>query len=423
MSNSFLSTCLSADQIELYARRALAADSLLIAESHLRDCHDCRQRLMALLKVDAAFVASSLQDELSVQELSDSCLSYEQKESYVDGTLPLALKAETVAHLNNCQFCEASVADLMAMKDLLAETNETAVKHSHGWWQKLKQWQPRFFPLPVWQPAMAVAVVLLVFGVVWMNRQSSEVELTVQNKPDNQQIISTDKPAEPVTVIQINDATGIVSVNATGQVEGLGALNDEQHGALKDALLAQRLEVPKPFAGESFDGAVLLGKDDEKPIGKISPVAVVVESRSPIFRWPSVKDATGYVVTIHDENFVKVAESRVLTTTEWKPDNPLKYGANYSWQVRVNREAGSMVLPVQTESLAEFRVIGRKQAEELARGKREFGQSHLMLGILYAQAGMRNEARREFQQLLTLNREASPQTQQAIRKLLKQVER
>jgi hypothetical protein len=61
-------------------------------------------------------------------------------------------------------------------------------------------------------------------------------------------------------------------------------------------------------------------------------------------------------------------------------------------------------------------VIDQAKMNELSRAKRAYGSSHLTLALLYADAGLLNEAEQELQLL----RKANPQSE-IVRKLLRQL--
>jgi hypothetical protein len=65
---------------------------------------------------------------------------------------------------------------------------------------------------------------------------------------------------------------------------------------------------------------------------------------------------------------------------------------------------------------AKFRVLEQDKAEELRRARQTLANSHLALGVLFTQAGLLDEAEREFQ-LLSQANPRSP----LPRKLLAQV--
>jgi hypothetical protein len=60
-------------------------------------------------------------------------------------------------------------------------------------------------------------------------------------------------------------------------------------------------------------------------------------------------------------------------------------------------------MPAPSAPDAKFKVLEQSQAEALERAKQAYGHSHLLLGILYAQAGLLDNAEQEFQALSEAN--------------------
>jgi hypothetical protein len=148
-----------------------------------------------------------------------------------------------------------------------------------------------------------------------------------------------------------------------------------------------------------------MGGGDETggvPFALLTPVGKIVRENQPVLRWKPLKDAVSYTVAIVNSNFRVVEESGKLTATNWKPAKPLPRGAVYSWQVTATKADGSeTVSPSAPAPQARFRVLDQKMADDLS--KLEKTKSRLALGVLYATAGLIEEARREFQILVKEN--------------------
>ncbi|MBP7375938.1 MAG: tetratricopeptide repeat protein, partial [Pyrinomonadaceae bacterium] len=146
-----------------------------------------------------------------------------------------------------------------------------------------------------------------------------------------------------------------------------------------------------------------------------SPVGKVIESARPQFRWRALDQAESYVVSVYDANFNKVAESPPLKQNSWTSIT-LKRGNVYQWQVTAQRDGEEIRSPSRPAPDARFRVIDSVAANEIDAAKRNFGSSRLLLGILYANAGLLDDAEREFQALLRRNPNS-----EAARRLLNKV--
>jgi len=75
----------------------------------------------------------------------------------------------------------------------------------------------------------------------------------------------------------------------------------------------------------------------------------------------------------------------------------LRRGQTYLWQVTATLRGGSTVVASAPEAL--LRIIPNKLADELAQFQREHHDAHLVLGALYAQAGMLTESADELRKV------------------------
>jgi hypothetical protein len=62
-----------------------------------------------------------------------------------------------------------------------------------------------------------------------------------------------------------------------------------------------------------------------------------------------------------------------------------------------------VVSPLPTAPDAQFKVLEEAQAEELKQARQSHPRSHLLLGALYARAGLFDDAEREFRALVQKN--------------------
>jgi hypothetical protein len=171
--------------------------------------------------------------------------------------------------------------------------------------------------------------------------------------------------------------------------------------AITSALTEQRLEVPPVLAELRGESGTLLGEPGAgQPFVLLSPIGKVVQSTSPTFRWTPLKGAGSYLVTVTDNNLNEVATSGPVTKTEWSPNVPLKRGRVYSWQVTALKDGQAITSPVMPAPLAKFMILDAARDAELKRVRGVAPRYHLGLGVLYAHAGLLDEAEREFRKAL-----------------------
>jgi len=158
--------------------------------------------------------------------------------------------------------------------------------------------------------------------------------------------------------------------------------------------LAQLTGRPSALLSESGNGL---------PFRLLGPLGQVVRSDRPTFRWRALQGAQSYKVVVTDADLNEVAISPPLNTTEWRISQPLKHGDIYSWQVTALKDAVPITSPVLPAPQAKFKVIDRSTSEILQQAKRAYPGSHLTLGVLYADAGLLDEAERELRLLVRHN--------------------
>jgi hypothetical protein len=202
----------------------------------------------------------------------------------------------------------------------------------------------------------------------------------------------------------IRDGGRVVSIDARGRATGLEGVSPEWRREVESALLAGRVQRPAVLEGLNTETETLLG-DPGKTAGAVvvAPFGAVVESDRPVFSWSASTPGAKYVVTVFDSKFRKVAQSSPLSQTEWRPNEPLRRGDTYVWKVTTLRGEEAIVSPAPPAPEARFKVLAETKAAELERARRLHTGSHLVLGVLYARAGLMTEAEREFRALVESN--------------------
>lgn len=182
------------------------------------------------------------------------------------------------------------------------------------------------------------------------------------------------------------------------EAAGVESLPPHLRRVVMSALATQRLERPRALDELNAKGGTLLGDDgDSTPFALLSPVGKVIRSSRPTFRWKPLDGADSYVVAVVDRNLDEVATSGALKQTEWAVRSPLRRGAVYSWQVTAYKDGRAVTSPVMPAPPAKFMVLDRDSDAELSGARRALAGRHLELGVLYARAGLLDEAEREFE--------------------------
>jgi hypothetical protein len=208
-----------------------------------------------------------------------------------------------------------------------------------------------------------------------------------------------------------------VTLDNQGNLTGLKPLPPSYQQIVKNVLTKQRAETPSVLSELVGKAGVLLGNSGEgSSFELLSPVGTLVDTNRPIFRWNPLSGVTNYRVMIYDSKFSPVATSPPLTETEWTVPQPLVRGAVYFWQVSALKDGKEVSLPRPPAPEARFGVLEQEKAKDLGHAKETYGDSHLVLGILYAKNGLLDDAEQEFQALLDAN-PRSPVAQNLLRNL------
>jgi hypothetical protein len=319
---------LSDGEIESYAKRTLGPADLLAVDDHIAACDACRSRAAAL-----AGLAESLTSLPSSLMPPESHLSDGQVGEFIAGSLGAQERASVEVHIRACPTCAREVEELGAWARKRPSTHRIAY-------------------------AAAAAVLILLLIPAAMRWRS------------------------------LSDA---------GQAErsalaGLEALPGEQQQRVRAALEAGVAQPPKYMADLGGGSDVLMGEPSGESFRLIEPLGTVTVSDRPTLRWEPLPGAEAYTVSLSDEVLRPVAESPSVSQTAWTPAQPLPRGRVYVWQVTAHRAERSVTAPAPPAPMARFRVLDEETARILDRLARERPNSHLLLGILYAQAGVRAEA-------------------------------
>jgi hypothetical protein len=208
-----------------------------------------------------------------------------------------------------------------------------------------------------------------------------------------------------------------VKIDKNGHVTGLDELSEASRQQIARVALSERIDPATVLSDLSADQSVLRGSGDTaKEVRLLYPTRRVVIEDRPVFKWDGLPKATHYRIYVLDANGNQASRSEELppTQTEWKAPTPLRRGQIFSWVVTALVDGKEIVSPSASAPEMKFAVLSGNDLRELGRLKKQ--NSHLALGVFYARTGLKIEAERELQSLVSLN----PQSDLA-RKLLQSV--
>lgn len=430
-----MTTHLSAENLEQYSRRTLAARDLLAVDDHLTACESCRE-LAAKTPAGAGPLAALRADLRVAAQFDVEHLEAEQMTAYVDQDLDAADLGIVESHLAICSMCLDEVNDLRAFSASSqykgAPTSTATV--SSGFLDRLRDFH--FWPADWSLPRFAVtaaglllfASATLVLVYVWRSTRSPRPEVATTQPPnaptpqpstENSSLPGPSVIPDPsAIVVSLDDGGQRVTLDEQGNLEGLGSLSPSTQRALKDALTDGRVQTPATLDALIGKSGVLMG-DSSAGVAfpLVGPVGTIVRTNRPALRWRPLAGAQSYTVTLLDSRLNLVETSPPLTTTIWTVPRQLKRGQIYVWQVTALKDDKEVTSPVAPAPEARFKILEQVKVAELRRVEAGHPTSHLARGISYAEAGLLDDARREFRSLLAAN----PQSEVA-RKLLRNVE-
>ncbi len=181
---------------------------------------------------------------------------------------------------------------------------------------------------------------------------------------------------------------------------GLESLPPDRQEQVR-AALAAGVAVPPPVLAALRGGEeALMGRENEGDVFRpLEPLSSVVISDRPTFRWEPLADARAYTVAVFDTDLRPVATSSPTSETTWTPEAALPRGRTYLWQVTAERGDERVTSPAPPAPPASFAVADAETAGVLERMATAHSGSHLLLGILHAQAGTVTEAERHLRQV------------------------
>ena len=316
-------------------------------------------------------------------------LTPEQLEQYRRGAAAPDQLLAFDDHLSQCEPCRTALDKLVAPVALtqwaegLARyenaQEEIAPNGLHTQTRPLPPEPPGFrWPRLLWIPALATAAMA---GFLLWHRTAP---------PPPQEILA-----------ELRDGNGPVQLDSSGILHTPPGIDDADRMALTEALKSRSLPLAALPSDLAAPPGTLLGPSKPDEFSPLAPLSLTVYSDRPLFRWQGLSGAMTYELQIFDSEFHEVDSSGKITATEWTPVMPLARGALYQWQVIAYRANDSVRTPTPPAPDARFRVLNSEsfQKIEAARAKQE----HFLAAVLFAKAGMKEEARAEMDQVASLN--------------------
>jgi anti-sigma factor RsiW len=414
--SSDVSDHLTNTQIEDYARCLLPAGEALFVSDHLAGCEMCRQRLESIANDDEEYLAlrAELLGEAEGLTSPIAHLTVEEQTGFVDGALSGEELQAVEDHLTRCEECSLMVKDLLAFKEQVTPGFDRN-HHPSGFpardesrWRRLLAAGPRLWPKSlVFGTALAACLLAVMGWLVWREWRGGNDTPEITKAPSSPEVSKPDSPnpapgSESPLIVRLNDGEGEVTLDREGRLSGLDHLSPAGRQMVERALTTQTIDR-SPLLSELTppEGTSRGNGNRGEGFSVIEPVGEVTIADRPTFRWSPLDGATSYTVEVYDENLRQIAVSQPVAGQTWTVTQPLKRGRIYAWLVKTTKNGRVEVSPPAQE--ARFRILDQARVDELSAARRDYGSSHLALGLLYAQAGLLEEAERELRALQKAN--------------------
>jgi hypothetical protein len=219
--------------------------------------------------------------------------------------------------------------------------------------------------------------------------------------------------APPAGALQ--DQRGMVGLDGNGNLLGLDGVPPGESQAIAAALQHGSLEMPADLKTLSTIPKFIQIDDNAAGMPLVNGAATYVRTTRPTLAWQPVEGAQVYTIVLFNQQGRPLYYGGPTAETSWTPPAPLQRGVTYTWRVGAYRPSGAAAAarggagatPPASEKLAgaasRFKVIDAVSAASLERALRATPGSRVAAGVLYARAGLLDDAGREFRGLLAQN--------------------
>jgi hypothetical protein len=404
---------LTTDQIDDYVARTISRSQFAHVHHHIFKCELCYQRFLNQFEANKEWPIEIDFDELS--GLNEWHLQGEELRAYAEGKIEKLDRDFASLHLEKCDWCREELFNFTEFNDKLSYY----LSKRHRPVKRLSTWD-RYFPHlnSISKPVqwIGVSVLGLLFlsslALVWISYEtnlsgesSSVQERTVEEAvlPDETSPLLQSTDIASVDAAPPSSKTSTTSPHparqASGREKTLGTPNEVDSAT---DILAR--DLIRPSVIDLFDrSSVVLrgnGSEDES-FNVINPYCTVIREEQPTFQWMALSGASNYLVSVYDKHLRLVTTSEPLEVTRWKIPVQLRRRELYTWIVTAHKDNKEIIAP-SLPARAEFMIMAQTDLASLNR-KLKSVSSQLARAIIYAEAGLLDDAERETQAYLSIN--------------------
>jgi hypothetical protein len=206
----------------------------------------------------------------------------------------------------------------------------------------------------------------------------AQTEVSLALPFEERTILGMKMLAPRVRSVELYDGVGKITLEPNGHIRGIDNLPPEDQERIRSAATSGKVRVPK--------GLEEIGKSRE-------PVSIET-TPNPTIRWSPSEGATYEVEVSNVDSGTMLFRVQV---PEWT-FGPLQGGGRYTYSVFAIK-GGQRVLIQQ----GIFKGLEQEMVTRLAAAEKAYKGNHLLLGLLYAEAGQFDRSKIEFRLLVALN--------------------
>jgi hypothetical protein len=397
-----MDTHLSTEEIRNYLGRKLSQHDFNRASGHVHSCRVCYRDFLAELQ-------ERFPIEIDLDELAGMQgwhLEGEELAAYVEGRMD-ELNFECASlHLEECSSCMEKTSAAFEYRLEYPRFSTIPRRKQPSTWSRYVH---GFQSIPSPRLQLAAAAVLLCLALfMWVLLQPNSKNSQLAETPPSETDSANPSPHQPTAPVQPDPGTGSdkrhnVDNTMPGQLaatEQQGVVRQEEE--IERALIAKNLVMPIGIEMLDRTPSITIrgNQASVQSFAIVRPSATAISNDRPTFSWTTLNGATSYTVSVFDADLHLIRTSELLNETHWMMPDHLQPGIVYTWTVTALKNGQEIVAPAPP-ARAEFKILGKPDLHKLNLlvGKTT---SHAARGVLYAEAGLLDDAEQEFRTHLKL---------------------